>query len=166
MTNFETATEITDMELPNAALGWAVMDQITEHPELHNQGVWGPEATGIPYTAEFIERLGGGRDPEASTFLGDGVLQECGTRACFGGWTALLNGKALMRVDDDAEGVYGVYVVDIAVDGELISDVPTYARRALRITSGDASLLFDATASRSDLLALVGDIFGPRPAVI
>jgi hypothetical protein len=56
---------------------------------------------------------------------------ECGTTACFAGWTLLMTGARCFGL----ECLYGE-------DGRLIVDVPNAARRLLGIGIDDADVLF------------------------
>jgi hypothetical protein len=90
---------------------------------------------------------------------------ECGTVACFAGWTVLLFG---------ARPIYFAYSVDqtrtIEVDGRIL-DVADYAEELLGASrwanegTEDEWDLFEVCNTREDLKNLIGQMFGPRPTV-
>lgn len=87
---------------------------------------------------------------------------DCGTVACFAGWTCLLSGDHPARADEDGEAEY----VQVAwSDGAHY--IPERAASLLGIDY-DPDLefgndLFEANQSREKLGELVAEIFGPRP---
>jgi hypothetical protein len=82
---------------------------------------------------------------------------ECGTVACFAGWTVLLSGGHLDDHDlvSDVPEVTGLHV-SIAAFDLLGVDDEELAHRGV----GD---LFNGGNTREDLGRLVAEIFGPRP---
>jgi hypothetical protein len=86
---------------------------------------------------------------------------ECGTVACFAGWTVLLSG---------ARPVYGVFneTATIEVDDRRLS-VAEYAEELLGVSrwanedTEDEWDLFYEGNTRDDMESLVGQMFGPRP---
>jgi hypothetical protein len=90
---------------------------------------------------------------------------ECGTVACFAGWTVLLSGAT--------PKFYGVYEGSTAAAalGGLHHVVPELAEELLgasrwveTFVDGEPDMdLFDQDNSREDLGRLVAEIFGPRP---
>jgi hypothetical protein len=119
---------------PNADLAWRVLDHIDAHPEQHNQKSW-------------VSRPDGA---------------DCGTAACFAGWTCLLSGdKPAWEFQADEE------TDRVTVDGRYDDHVAYRAAGLLGIYYHGAELnrghLFDPENDRLRLGELVADIFGPRP---
>lgn len=115
---------------PNATLAYRVLDHIDAHPESWNQLDW-------------ITRPDGA---------------DCGTAACFAGWTALLSGDQPRWARDWS--VRTDYVLD--PDGER-RDISVRASELLGINDEQADDLFCAVNTRPRLGTLVAEIFGPRP---
>lgn len=124
--------------VPNAALAYAVLDQIDAHPEQHDQSdfvrhhgdVWSIAATDMP----------------------------CGTTACFAGWAVLLSGRTLelnhivpqVRMDHGLVDVDDAAALLLGIGTRGMYDDPAHA-------------LFYAARTRDDLARQVAEIFGPRP---
>lgn len=122
------------MTAPNAALAYRVLDHIDAHPEQHDQSQW------IATTAD------------------------CGTIACFAGWTCLLSGDSpawspYENVEDEAD-TGTVTVVEHGMPHDMT--VSTRSTELLGIGLHDAGRLFYAN-DREDLGRRVAEIFGPRP---
>lgn len=95
---------------------------------------------------------------------------ECGTVACFAGWTVLLSGDAPVY-DGDRDYVIRGLPTTAAVrvgHGETTTvshraQVLLRAGRWVREGYEDEADLFDQYNTREDLGRLVAEIFGPRP---
>jgi hypothetical protein len=87
---------------------------------------------------------------------------DCGTIACFAGWTCLLSGDDPV-FDDETE----TDTVDVAVVG--LQSIPERAAHLLgipfnrRLRFGVGHVLFDAEHDRKSLGEAVEHYFGPRP---
>lgn len=85
---------------------------------------------------------------------------ECGTVACFAGWTVLLSG-----------GEIDITTESVKVDGRPELEGMHIERAAIRLLGieGESVLLygdpFDGLLTRAELGERVEDFFGPRPAV-
>jgi hypothetical protein len=122
---------------PNAALAYAVLDQIEAHPENWDQAKW-------------ISRKA-----------------ECGTSGCFAGWTAMLSGykpvfansttSEATIVQDSADGEVRV--------SELAQQLLGARYHRLVDADGyyDEEDLFSEYHDFDDLRRLVVEMFGPRP---
>jgi hypothetical protein len=124
----------------NAELAYRVLDHIDAHPEQHDQGLW------------FAEKY------------------ECGTVACFAGWTAMLAGGRLAKVKDEWD--FATTVIVGGLPEELIGKHVSYAAAVLLGIAEDlddedeaqALRIFNGHNTREDLGELVAETFGPRPA--
>jgi hypothetical protein len=91
---------------------------------------------------------------------------ECGTAACFAGWTVLLsNAAAEPRFYPGCDSTADVVV---GGRGRVVPDLAEELLRASRwVEAGDGYSddidLFDQDNTREDLGRLVAEIFGPRP---
>lgn len=89
---------------------------------------------------------------------------ECGTVACFAGWTVLLSGEKPFFGQHDT----GTETSWLDHDGNRVH-VPARAEELLRASRwaregyDDEEDLFSGANNRADLGRLVGEIFGPRP---
>lgn len=118
---------------PNAELAYRVLDHINAHPEQHDQGTWITVGT------------------------------DCGTVACFAGWTCLLAGDMpATPLFHHSNEVSRVTVVDDGNEDHAHDRTVKYrAAELLGLYSGEWRLLF---YTRSDALPrVVAEIFGPRP---
>lgn len=86
--------------------------------------------------------------------------RECGTVACFAGWTVLLATHAVPAYSDDTCSQTGIVRVN-----DRALDVSDYAAELLGIGFVDGDYLFSPSNNRTDLGQLVDELFGPRPAV-
>lgn len=125
---------MSDQTKPNAALAYAVLDQIDAHPEQWNQGVWvGRAACGtVACLAGWACLLAGDR----AAYLGDDEETD------------------RVTIDGDTEQAYDKLIPARAA--ELLGipfDPIGYSGHEL----------FRVTHSREDLGRLVEEIFGPRP---
>jgi hypothetical protein len=124
------------MTAPNAALAYAVLDQIDAHPEQWDQARWWR--------------------PDA----------ECNTAGCFAGWAVRLSGGRMVRdgnlynifVRSGLGELNGLYVPVAAASllGMPMED-PQSEDEAENLP------LFHESNTREDLGRLVAEIFGPRP---
>jgi len=87
-------------------------------------------------------------------------VADCGTIACFAGWTVLLSGATVHPAGE------------VVADGpeELIGmDVPDAADKLLGISPKTLPLIvadpYDGLLTREELGKAIAEIFGPRPAV-
>lgn len=122
------------MSTPNAAKAWAVMDLIDQHREALNMDEWATRP--------------GGRSPVSLTDLLD---PDCGTTACFAGWTAAVEG---FEVDVTGQAWHA--------DGRGGGWTTRIAAEVLGLDDTEASALFYETFDE-ELTAAVTRIFGPRP---
>lgn len=91
---------------------------------------------------------------------------ECGTTACFAGITVARHGWVPnFGIDPDGEGDFEEIADHVRRDGAS-RVVPSLARDILGLNFTQSDSLFDSDASRDDLIALVEEIFGPRPEVM
>jgi hypothetical protein len=124
---------VTAPTTPNAELAYAVLDYVMSHPEQNEQ-------------ADYIGNLDTEHPPGP----------DCGTVACYAGWTCILSGdKFALRSD--------IYLVDPG-DGLLLG-VHERAAELLNLNDVQSYRLFIGTQDRADLPYMVAEIFGPRPAV-
>lgn len=134
--------------MPNVALAYQVLDFIEAHPKLWDQNHW-------VTTPEMVKWRDSGRPyaaaPEVSLRFETPDSWDCGTAACFAGWTVLLSGEA----------------VTVAEDGSVFAPpfyLPSYAKRLLAVGEIDGLSLFDPSNDTFEkLAAMVEAIFGPRP---
>jgi|GEM_PF-3357940 hypothetical protein len=119
---------------PNAELAYRVLDHIDAHPEQHDQGTWIKVGT------------------------------DCGTVACFAGWTCLLAGDTpaipLITIHNEVSRV--TVVEDGNEDHAHDRSVKYRAAELLGLYSGEWRQLF-YVGSRAALGRVVAEIFGPRP---
>lgn len=87
---------------------------------------------------------------------------ECGTRACFAGWTSLMAGDE-PEASLLARNRYSLTEIR-TTDGRLMP-VGDRAQELLRITDREAHRLFSGGNRLADLINGVHAIFGPRPAL-
>lgn len=90
---------------------------------------------------------------------------ECGTVACFAGWTALLSGgkPGFFAYSDETSWLEdGLGFVAVADRAERLLHASRYIERGDDEPYDD---LFGGSNTREDLGRLVAEIFGPRPAV-
>lgn len=92
------------------------------------------------------------------------TVTDCGTVACFAGWTCVISGDKPSALDRP------MHVLEIGTDvsfvvlpdGEKVY-ASDRARELLGIDKLTARRLFDGSNTREDLGRLVAEIFGPRP---
>lgn len=89
---------------------------------------------------------------------------ECGTVACFAGWTVLLSGGKPRHWSGRSNAVTDEVIFDgkeenVSYRAQLLLD----ADRRVREGEVDEEDLFDGQNTREDLGRLVAEIFGPRP---
>jgi hypothetical protein len=93
---------------------------------------------------------------------------ECGTVACFAGWTVLLSGlEPGWHRDSSRESGYRE-TTNRTSTGESVSEAAEGLLRASRYIDEGSDYerdLFEQFNTREDLDRLVAEIFGPRPAV-
>jgi hypothetical protein len=117
---------------PNAVLAYRVLDLITAHPEHHDQAAWlfNPDKRDVGYVL-------------------DQLLADCGTTACFAGWTCLAAGDV------------------VAEDGIRTPGVPRSveyrAADLLGIGTDDAEQLFFDAETLTQVVDTVKEVFGPDP---
>lgn len=118
---------------PNAVLAYEVLDLIKASPEALDMNDW---------VGRVEDRWD---DPTPVTF---GELNDCGTKACFAGWTVLHRG-------------YGINpsVATVVETGELVPDM---AQQLLNLNNFDAFTLFNLTGD-DDLEDRIHEVFGPDP---
>lgn len=117
------------------ARAYELVSFLREHPEMHDQDFW--LCTGPQWNGE----------PMTTTR----VFEQCGTTACAAGWTVLLaGGKAL-------DGTWA------ELDGKR-ARIQTHARILLGLTNEEADWLFIKAEALGDVLVVIDEIFGPRPA--
>lgn len=93
----------------NTDLLLAVREQITSHPESHDQGTWGRKS-------------------------------ECGTTHCVAGWAAVLSGMNIWWTDDGKGDLAAMVLIEDETG--WAASIPGYAKKALGLTSLQASYLF------------------------
>jgi hypothetical protein len=111
---------------------WSVLDHIEKNPDMHDQGRW----------------IYPGRHFPVSLSVQD-MRPECGTTACYAGWTVLLDGLTL--------------------DGSLVpaleyDHLSSVAADLLGLTQQEAMDLFHNATTLDEVRTAVTDIFGPRPS--
>lgn len=107
----------------NIALLNQVMDHIEAHPDQHDQTMWIAQPTSI---------------------------DNCGTTACFAGWSVLLHPKTVWN---PAKGTLTLPWIR----NELDSDLPGTAQELLGLTTLEADWLFAADRTREELRARVDE---------
>jgi hypothetical protein len=110
---------------------YRTLDFIEAHPDKHDQAFWiYREAISQPITLDL-----------------DLAVTECGTTACFAGWTVLLAGQQISarRTAMDRFGI------------------PERAEGLLGLTIEEADELFWQADDLADVRKAVFEIFGPRP---
>jgi len=112
---------------------YAVLDHIEKHPDLHNQGAW--------TTGALTWKIEG--------FAAEDMTPECGTTACFAGWTVLLNGDTMV----------GSLVP--AINYQHVAD---HAANLLDLDGSEQTKLFYIADSLDAVRSAVTEIFGPRPS--
>lgn len=85
--------------------------------------------------------------------------QECGTAACFAGWTCLLSGDTPRASENDLSDESSWVVTSVGT----VLRAEDRAIALLGITESAADELFAGGNDREDLRDIVTEIFGPRP---
>jgi hypothetical protein len=113
-----------------ARRAYATLDFIEDHPDKHNQHTW---------VNRGIEA-----NPIGSIDL-HGVMESCGTTACYAGWTVLLNGESISG-SNTVNGTVYLRALDL-----------------LGLTPFEGHILFYASRDLAEVRKAVFEIFGPRP---
>lgn len=135
-------------DVPNAVLAYEVLDLIRANPEHLYMGRWVWKRSAVPGMSlqEWCEPV---------TLE---TVTQCGTAACFAGWTVLASGKAIDPVDErviDAPEPGGRFRLRKGLSVALL------AKTLLNIDEGAAANLFYSRAE--ELEAKVQEVFGPDP---
>lgn len=87
-------------------------------------------------------------------------ISECGTAACFAGWTCLLSGFEQLR--NSAGHLYDSLIVDDS-DPDGWAEIPRKAEELLGLTEDEAGILFHPTNTQTMLKRMVGDLVNGTP---
>lgn len=128
----------------NGDLAWRVIDAIEQHRAAFNMGMWvyDPDAD---YSVE------------SKVTLAD-LEDECGTTACFAGWTVALSGMSMDLEHDTA----------INADGAVVGSIDQVAMDLLGVEDIEVNSGLNVNfplfyCSENSITSAVTEHFGPRP---